>query len=79
MGVSSLVGSLMPLVPFLFLGVFVAACSSVALAGAALFAVGAYEARRTMGPVLRSAFEMTAIGLVSALAAWAIGILFGVK
>ena len=77
-GGSALVGSLFPLAPFLFLGVFAAACSSVAVAGAALFAVGAYKARMTTGPVLRSALEMTAIGLVSALAAWGIGTLFGV-
>lgn len=77
-GVSALAGSLVPLVPFLFLGVLSAACSSVVIAGTALFAVGAYKAKRTTGPVLRSGLEMAAIGLVSALAAWGIGMLFGV-
>jgi VIT1/CCC1 family predicted Fe2+/Mn2+ transporter len=77
-GVSALVGSLVPLGPFLLLGVFAAACSAVALSGAALAAVGAYKARTTTGSVLRSALEMMAIGLVSALAAWGIGTLFGV-
>ena len=77
-GVSALVGSLVVLAPFFLLGVLAAACSSVIVAGVALFAVGAYKAKRTSGPVLRAALEMTAIGLVSALAAWAIGTLFGV-
>jgi VIT1/CCC1 family predicted Fe2+/Mn2+ transporter len=77
-GVAALVGSLLPVAPFFFLGVFAAACASVAVAGVSLAAVGAYKARMTSGPVFRSALEMAAIGLVSALAAWGIGTLFGV-
>jgi predicted membrane protein (TIGR00267 family) len=77
-GLSALVGSLLPLAPFFFLAVVGAAIASVAVAGAALFCVGAYKARLTSGSVLRAAVEMTAIGIVSALAAWGIGTLFGV-
>jgi VIT1/CCC1 family predicted Fe2+/Mn2+ transporter len=76
-GVAALVGSLLPVAPFLFLRVVGASCASVAIAGVALAAVGAYKARMTSGPVARSALEMTVIGLVSALAAWGIGTLFG--
>ena len=77
-GLSALVGALLPVTPFLFASVVVATGSSVAVAGALLFGVGAYKAKRTTTPVLRSALELMAIGLVSALAAWGIGKLFGV-
>jgi hypothetical protein len=46
--------------------------------GSAAVAVGAYKAKQTTSPMLRSALELMAIGLVSALAAWGIGKLFGV-
>jgi vacuolar iron transporter family protein len=77
-GVSALLGSLLPLAPFFFLPIVAATLSSVAIAAATLAGIGAYKAKRTTGPVLRSALEMTAIGLLSALAAWGIGRLFGV-
>jgi len=75
-GVAALAGSLVPLAPFLFLGMVHAAMASVAVAGVALFAIGAYKARMTSGSMMRSALEMTAIGLASALAAWGIGAAF---
>jgi vacuolar iron transporter family protein len=77
-GLSALVGALLPVTPFLFASVMVATVSSVGIAGALLLGVGAYKAKRTTSPVLRSALELMAIGLVSALAAWGIGKLFGV-
>jgi VIT1/CCC1 family predicted Fe2+/Mn2+ transporter len=77
-GLSALVGALLPIAPFFFAGVMVATGSSVGIAAGLLFAVGAYKARQTTSPVLRSALELMAIGLVSALAAWAIGKVFGV-
>lgn len=78
-GASALVGSLLPLLPFLFLKSLAAICASLVLGGAALFAVGAYKARRTGGRRLPAGIELAAIGLVSALAAWGIGALFGVS
>jgi vacuolar iron transporter family protein len=77
-GLSALVGALLPVAPFLFASVRIATASSVGIAGALLFGVGAYKAKRTTSPLLRSALELMAIGLVSALAAWGIGKLFGV-
>ena len=79
-GLSALVGALVPIAPFFsrFIGVHAAAAASVGVAGALLFGVGAYKARQTTSPVLRSALELMAIGLVSAFAAWGIGSLFGV-
>jgi VIT1/CCC1 family predicted Fe2+/Mn2+ transporter len=77
-GLSALVGALVPVAPFLFGGVVGAAMASVGVAGGLLFGVGAYKAKQTKSPVLRSAMELVAIGLVSAIAAWGIGTLFGV-
>jgi len=56
--------------------VAVAAPASVGIAATSLFAVGAYKARQTTSPVLRSALELMTIGLVSAFIAWGIGKLF---
>lgn len=77
-GLSALIGALLPVAPFFFGGIRVAAVASVGISAALLFGVGAYKARQTTSPVLRSALELTAIGLVSAFAAWGIGSLFGV-
>ena len=77
-GLSALIGALLPISPFLFTGVMLATGFSVGIAGGLLFGVGAYKARQTTSPVLRSALELMAIGLVSAVAAWGIGKLFGV-
>jgi vacuolar iron transporter family protein len=79
-GLSALVGALLPVAPFLlvFVSVRAAAAASVAASGAVLFGMGAYKANQTTSPVLRSAFELMAIGLVSAFAAWGIGSLCGV-
>jgi VIT1/CCC1 family predicted Fe2+/Mn2+ transporter len=76
-GLAALGGTLLPLVPFLFLGVRVAVPASVGIAAALLFGVGAYKASQTTSPVLRSALELMTIGLISAFAAWGIGRLFG--
>jgi len=77
-GLSALVGALLPIAPFFFGGIQAPAATAVGVAATLLFGVGAYKARQTTSPVLRSALELTAIGLVSAFAAWGIGSLFGV-
>ncbi|HXN33328.1 MAG TPA: VIT1/CCC1 transporter family protein, partial [Polyangiaceae bacterium] len=75
--VAALVGSLLPVLPFLLLPVRMAALGAIAVAGASLFGIGAHKARLTLGRPLRSGLEIMAIGLLSALAGWAIGTLFG--
>jgi VIT1/CCC1 family predicted Fe2+/Mn2+ transporter len=77
-GVSSLVGSLLPLAPFLFLPVVPAIAASIAVGGLALFAIGALKARFTVGSLLREGLTLTVIGLVSAALAWAVGALLKV-
>jgi VIT1/CCC1 family predicted Fe2+/Mn2+ transporter len=77
-GVSSLVGSLLPLAPFLIAPVKVASAAAVALAAAALFSLGAYKAKATVGRPWKSGLELASIGTVSALLGYAIGSFFQV-
>ena len=78
-GLSALLGSFIPLAPFLFLPLSAAILSSLAASALALFGVGAYKARITVGRPLRSGVQMAVIGIVSALAGYVIGALFGAR
>ena len=77
---ATLVGSIIPLVPFFFvstgtaLGVAVGA--AVAVSAVVLFAVGAYSARTTVGHPVKGGAQMAAIGLGAALVGYVIGKLF---
>ncbi len=75
-GVSAIVGSLIPLAPFLWLPVGTSMVLSVVIAGITLFAVGAYKARTTVGHPGKSGLEMALIGTLSALAGYAAGVIF---
>jgi VIT1/CCC1 family predicted Fe2+/Mn2+ transporter len=75
-GVASIVGSLLPVVPFAVLGTHGASWATIGVASGALFAIGAYKGRATTGRLWKSGFEMTAIGMASAFVGWAIGALF---
>ncbi len=75
-GVSSAVGSLVPLFPYLVLPIGPALWASLALSAATLFSVGAYKAITTVGHWLRSGLELAAIGMVTAAAGYGIGLLF---
>jgi predicted membrane protein (TIGR00267 family) len=74
-GLAAIIGSLIPVAPFFGLPVFVAIWASIALAGASLFAVGAYKAMVTVGVWWKSGLQLLIIGLVTALVSYAIGIL----
>lgn len=75
-GLSAIVGSLIPILPFLLLPAGAASIAGVALAACALFALGAYKARVTVGRPLRSGLEIAVIGSVAAAAGYLIGALF---
>jgi vacuolar iron transporter family protein len=77
-GVAALVGSLVPLAPFLFLPVRAGIWLSLGLAALTLFGFGAFKGQTTLGRPWRSATELTVIGMVSALAGYAVGALFQV-
>ncbi len=76
-GVSALVGSLIPLAPFFFFPLKTAIAFSLLISAAALFVVGFYKAKKTIGrELLRQGIELMAIGMVSALVGYFIGTLF---
>jgi VIT1/CCC1 family predicted Fe2+/Mn2+ transporter len=77
-GVSAVVGSLIPLIPFVVLPVGMSMWVSIVVAALVLFAVGVYKAHLTVGQPGRSGLEMAIIGTVSALVGYAVGALLKV-
>ncbi|HLE16067.1 MAG TPA: VIT1/CCC1 transporter family protein [Anaerolineales bacterium] len=74
-GVAAIIGSLIPLVPFMFLTVKTGIWVSILVSALVLFIVGAYKARLTVGHQGKSGLEMALIGTVSALVGYAVGTL----
>src|SRR5512143_365887 len=77
-GVSAVIGSLVPLAPFLFLPISTSMWASVVVTAAVLFAIGSYKAHVTIGHPARSGLEMAVIGTLPALAGYLVGILLKV-
>lgn len=77
-GLSAVIGSLVPLAPFLFLSIATSMWASVIVTAAVLFAIGNYKARVTVGHPTRSGLEMAVIGTLSALAGYLVGLLLKV-
>ncbi len=77
-GLSAVIGSLVPCVPFLLLPVGTSMWVSVLITAAVLFAIGMYKARVTVGHPGRSGLEMAVIGTLSALAGYVVGVILKV-
>jgi VIT1/CCC1 family predicted Fe2+/Mn2+ transporter len=77
-GLAAVVGSLIPLFPFMVLPVIPAMPVSIVIAAGTLFGVGAYKATRTVGVPARSGLEMALIGTLSALVGYLVGLFFKV-
>lgn len=77
---STIFGSIIPLIPFLFVTattITAGSIASVVVSGALLFFIGAYEARTTVGSVWWSGLQMMTIGLSAGFAGYLIGRLVG--
>jgi len=76
---STIVGSIIPLLPFFFLGhtLVLAAYVSILLSGAMLFGVGWYEARQNLGSRWEGAGRMILIGLGAGFAGFLVGHFIG--
>lgn len=74
-GVSTAIGSSVPLLCFVLLPIGIAPIAALVVAGFVLGIAGLERAFLTGGSPRRAAFEMLAIGLVSALAGYVIGVL----
>ena len=77
---STVIGSIIPLIPFFFVtsaSISSGAIAAVILSGTLLFFIGAYEARTTVGSMWRSGLQMMLIGLSAGFAGYLIGRLIG--
>ncbi len=72
-GISAIIGSFVPLVPFLLMPVKSAIIGSIVLAVIVLFLLGAYKAKVTIGSWLHSGIELSAIGIGTAIISYIIG------
>lgn len=75
-GLSAVVGSVIPILPFFFLIGKPAVIISLIISGCTLFAVGVYQAKIMVGNLWKSGLQMMTIGLGSALVGFLIGNLF---
>lgn len=79
-GLSAVIGSLIPLAPFFFLKTQSAIYLSIVVSAVALFVVGFYKARKTLGrDFIKQGIEIMVIGMVSALAGYVVGKVLQVK
>jgi vacuolar iron transporter family protein len=74
--IATLIGHLIPLLPFVWLSRSTALILAFALSAAVLFGVGAYEAVTMVGDWRRKGLQMVAIGLGAAAIGFLIGRLF---
>lgn len=75
-GLSTLIGALLPLIPFFFVFVHVALIISLILSVIILALVGIYKAITMMVNPIKSAAQMVLIGMGAAIAGYLIGLLF---
>ncbi len=77
-GVTTVIGSLIPLVPYFFLIKSEALVFSLVLSGVVLFGVGIYESKNGWSGRLKSGLQMLLIGLGAALIGFLVGRVFNV-
>jgi VIT1/CCC1 family predicted Fe2+/Mn2+ transporter len=77
-GLSAVIGSLIPLLPFMVLPVGPSMWVSILVTALVLYAVGVYKARITVGRPWKSGLEMASIGTISALVGFGVGFLLKV-
>lgn len=76
-GISAIIGSFIPLLPFFFLTIYPASYIALGISAVTLFVVGFYKAKKTLGRhLIQEGIKMMVIGMVSALVGFFIGSLF---
>jgi VIT1/CCC1 family predicted Fe2+/Mn2+ transporter len=74
--IACLIGSFLPLLPFMLLPRELAIPAAIAVSAVALFGVGVYEAKTMIGDWFTGGLKMVVIGLGAALAGFIVGRLF---
>ena len=76
-GIAAILGSLIPLIPFIVIGanILFGVVVSLVVSTLALFAIGWWKAKTTIGRPTRSGTQMAIIGITSALAGFGIAFL----
>ena len=76
---STFVGSVVPIIPFLFVGgnIMAGAIGAVVISGLALFLIGWFGAKATTGSLWKNGLQMAAIGLAAGFAGFLIGHFLG--
>lgn len=77
-GIAAVLGSVIPLLPFVFLGLQQAMAGSILISAFFLFMVGAVKAKITVGNWVKSGMELALIGMAAALVGYGIGAVLGV-
>lgn len=77
-GISAIIGSLVPVVPFFILPVKLGMVYALLQSILVLFVIGAIKARVTIGDWKKSGIEMAVVGTVAALVGYLVGSLLGV-
>lgn len=75
-GVSALIGSLIPLIPFFFMPINESVTISIIISGLTLFAIGFYKAKVYVGSPIKSGLEIAIIGMSAAIIGYGIGYFF---
>ena len=78
-GFSSLIGSLIPLIPFFFMPINESVTLSIAISTLTLFGVGYYKAKVYVGSAFKSGLEIAIIGMGAAIIGYGIGYIFQAK
>lgn len=77
MACAFMLGTMFPLLPYLFIRGNTALYSSIVMSGSALFSVGALKGRMARKPILFSGMEFLLIALGSAALGYTLGLLLG--
>ena len=77
-GLSALVGSIIPLIPFMLFAVNTAVIYSLIISTIALFLIGVVKSKLAVGNLFKSGIEMAIIGMLAALTGYLIGLVLGV-
>lgn len=77
-GLSAVIGSFIPLFPFIFFGIKTSVIVGISISAVTLLVFGAYKAKQTVGHPLKSGIQLAVIGIVSALAGYLVGVMFKV-